>query len=48
MLSIPAIEIGTRDGNLYGPDEWVDVEDLVRLVAGLMLATLKWDAEEEG
>lgn len=47
MLTIPAIGIGSRGRNFYGPDECVDVGDLVRLVAVLMFTTLKWNAEEE-
>ena len=30
--------IGSLGGNFYGPDEWVDLDDLVRLVAVLVLA----------
>ena len=32
-----AIGIGSLAGNFYGPDEWVDLDDLVRLVAVLVL-----------
>ncbi len=32
-----SLGIGSLGGNFYGPDEWVDLEDLVRLVAVLVL-----------
>ena len=32
-----SLGIGSLGGNFYGPDEWVDLEDLVRLVAALFL-----------
>ena len=32
-----SLGIGSRGGNFYGPDEWVDLDDLVRLVAVLVL-----------
>ena len=32
-----ALGIGSLGGNFYGPDEWVDLDDLVRLVAVLVL-----------
>ena len=32
-----SLGIGSLGGNFYGPDEWVDLDDLVRLVAVLML-----------
>jgi len=38
LLGVPAFGIGSRGGNFYGPDEWVDIDDLVRLVAVLILA----------
>jgi acetylornithine deacetylase len=34
----PALGIGSLGGNFYGPDEWIDLEDLVRLVAVLMVS----------
>jgi acetylornithine deacetylase len=38
LLGVPAFGIGSRGGNFYGPDEWVDIDDLVRLVAVIILA----------
>ncbi len=32
-----SLGIGSLGGNFYGPDEWVDLDDLVRLVAVLVL-----------
>ena len=32
-----SVGVGSLAGNFYGPDEWVDLDDLVRLVAVLML-----------
>jgi acetylornithine deacetylase len=37
LLGVPAFGIGSRGGNFYGPDEWVDIDDLVRLVAVIIL-----------
>ena len=44
LLGIPAVGIGCRGGNFYGPDEWVDLDDLVRLVAVIMLTAGSWHA----
>ena len=38
LLGVPAFGIGSLGGNFYGPDEWVDIDDLVRLVAVIILA----------
>ena len=32
-----SVGVGSLAGNFYGPDEWVDLDDLVRLVAVLVL-----------
>ena len=32
-----SLGVGSLGGNFYGPDEWVDSDDLVRLVAALVL-----------
>ncbi len=32
-----SVGVGSLAGNFYGPDEWVDLDDLVRLVAVIML-----------
>jgi acetylornithine deacetylase/succinyl-diaminopimelate desuccinylase-like protein len=36
LLGVPAYGIGSLGGNFYLPDEWVDIDDLVRLVAVLV------------
>ncbi|HEY6640948.1 M20 family metallopeptidase [Povalibacter sp.] len=46
LLGIPAFGIGSLGGNFYGPNEWVDVDDLVRLVAVLILTTSRWNEGE--
>ena len=33
-----SVGVGSLAGNFYGPDEWVDLDDLVRLVAVLVLS----------
>jgi acetylornithine deacetylase/succinyl-diaminopimelate desuccinylase-like protein len=38
VAGAPALGIGSLGGNFYGPDEWIDLEDLVRLVAVLMVS----------
>ena len=42
LLGIPAFGIGSLAGNFYGPNEWVDIDDLVRLVAVLILTMSGW------
>ncbi|GAB5554950.1 MAG: hypothetical protein Sapg2KO_45410 [Saprospiraceae bacterium] len=42
LLDVPAYGIGSIAGNFYLPDEWVDVDDLVRLVAVLMDTMNGW------
>lgn len=42
LLGVPAYGIGSLGGNFYGPDEWVDVDDLVRLVAVLVQTLSGW------
>ena len=42
LLGVPAYGIGTIGGNFYGPNEWVDVDDLVRLVAVLVQTMSGW------
>ncbi|MDE2880740.1 MAG: M20/M25/M40 family metallo-hydrolase [Acidobacteriota bacterium] len=37
LWGAPSLGIGSLGGNFYGPDEWVDLDDLVRLVAVLVL-----------
>jgi len=33
LLDVPAYGIGSLGGGFYGPNEWIDIDDLVRLVA---------------
>lgn len=42
LLDVPAYGIGSIGGNFYGPNEWVDVDDLVNLVAVLVQAMSGW------
>jgi acetylornithine deacetylase len=44
LLGVPAYGIGSVGGNFYGPNEWVDVDDLVKLVAVLVQTLSGWDA----
>jgi len=43
LLNVPAYGIGSLGGNFYLPDEWVDVDDLVKLVAVLIQTMTGWD-----
>jgi len=42
LAGVPAFGIGSLAGGFYGPDEWVDIDDLVRLTAVVMLAAARW------
>lgn len=42
LLDKPAFGIGSLAGNFYGPNEWVDMDDLVRMVAVLILTVSRW------
>lgn len=42
LLGIPAYGIGSIGGNFYGPNEWVDLDDLVKLVAVLIQTMSGW------
>lgn len=44
LLGAPSFGIGSLGGNFYGPEEWVDVDDLVRLVAVIILTLSGWQA----
>lgn len=44
LLGVPAYGVGSIGGNFYGPNEWVDVDDLVRLVAVLVQTLSGWSA----
>ena len=41
---MPAFGVGSIGGNFYGPDEWVDEDDLVRLAAVVIDTTRSWAA----
>ena len=42
LLGVPAYGIGSLGGNFYGPNEWVDIDDLVNLVAVLIRTMSGW------
>ena len=42
LLGVPAYGIGSVGGNFYGPNEWVDIDDLVKLVAVLIQTLSEW------
>ncbi len=42
LLGVPAYGIGSVGGNFYGPNEWVDIDDLVKLVAVLIQTLNGW------
>jgi len=42
LLGVPAYGIGSLGGNFYLPNEWVDIDDLVRLVAVLVDTINGW------
>ena len=42
LRGVGSVGIGCRGGNFYRPDEWVDLDDLVRLVAVLALFGARW------
>ncbi len=42
LLGVPAYGIGSLGGNFYGPNEWVDIDDLVKLVAVLIQTLSGW------
>ena len=44
LLGVPAFGVGSIGGNFYGPDEWVDEDDLVRLAAVVIDTTRNWAA----
>lgn len=44
LLDAPAFGVGSLGGNFYGPNEWVDVDDLVKLVAVLMITVSGWES----
>ncbi|MGB5554858.1 MAG: M20/M25/M40 family metallo-hydrolase [Flavobacteriaceae bacterium] len=42
LLNVPAYGIGSLGGNFYMPDEWVDMDDLVKLVAVIIETMNGW------
>jgi len=42
LLGAPAYGIGSLAGGFYGPNEWVDIDDLVRLVAVVIATVSGW------
>jgi acetylornithine deacetylase len=44
LLGVPAFGMGSIGGNFYGPNEWVDEDDLVRLAAVVIDTTRRWAA----
>jgi len=42
LLGVPAYGIGSIGGNFYGPNEWVDIDDLVNLVAVIVQTVRGW------
>ncbi len=42
LLGVPAYGIGSLGGNFYGPNEWIDIDDLVKLVAVLVQTLSGW------
>lgn len=42
LLDVPAYGIGSLGGNFYGPNEWVDMDDLVKLVAVCIQTLSGW------
>ena len=41
-----SIGIGSLAGNFFGADEWVDLDDLVRLVAVILVFVSRWQSFE--
>ena len=42
LLDVPAYGIGSIGGNFYGPNEWVDVDDLLKLAAVVVSTVAGW------
>lgn len=45
LLDVPAYGIGSLGGNFYMPDEWVDIDDLIKLVAVLVDTIGNWQED---
>lgn len=43
ILQSPAFGIGSLGGDFYGPNEWVDEDDLVRLTAVIIETVIAWN-----
>lgn len=43
----PAVGVGCVAGGFHGPDEWVDIDDLHRLVKVLVATVQAWNDQEE-
>ncbi|MEL7043788.1 MAG: M20/M25/M40 family metallo-hydrolase [Pseudomonadota bacterium] len=48
LLGAPSFGIGSLAGNFYGPNEWIDIDDLVNLVAVVILTISNWKAQGVG
>ena len=44
LLGVPAYGIGSLGGGFYGPNEWVDIDDLVRLTAVCIQTISGWSS----
>jgi acetylornithine deacetylase len=42
LLGVPAYGIGSLGGGFYGPNEWIDIDDLVRLTAVCIQTIAGW------
>lgn len=42
LAGVPSFGMGSLAGGFYGADEWVDIDDLVRLAAVVMLCADRW------
>ena len=42
LLGVPAYGIGSLGGGFYGPNEWIDIDDLVRLTAVCIQTLSGW------
>ncbi len=47
LRGIPAAGVGCRAGGFYGSDEWVDIDDLSRLIATVAKVAQSWSGLEE-
>jgi acetylornithine deacetylase len=47
IAGVPAVGLGCAGGGFYGPEEWVDIDDLKRLVEVLVAAAQAWNDQEE-